>query len=171
MNLKAPCNQRMNLVPKHQPLFREKEQHCLKSNMCFPSKHYSKLKLGCFLSTEKWRNVNWLIQLWLKTEGQTWTPAYMWPPILQVITVTSRKPLSVSHPRSSLPVLYYPGPMFMASISLMSGRKYAATLKIIFRWNPHSGFLGMRWDAAFVLNDGLQIQKVLVHKRQLAEMQ
>ena len=46
MNLKAPCNQRMKLVPKHQPLFPEKEQQCLKSNMCFPSKHYySKLNL------------------------------------------------------------------------------------------------------------------------------
>lgn len=130
----------MKLVPKHQPLFREKEQHCLKSNMCFPSKHYSKLKLGCFFSAEKLWNVNLLIQPWLKTEGQTWKPAYMWPPILWAIMVSSRKPLSMSHPRSSLPVLYYLGPMVIVNISLTSGQKYVATLKIIFRWNPHSGF-------------------------------
>ena len=100
---------------------------------------------GCFFSAEKLRNVNWLIQLWLKTEGQTWKPAYMWPPILWAIMVTSRKPLSMSRPRSCLPVLSYLGPMFMASISFMSGQKYVATLKIIFRWNPHSGFPWHVW--------------------------
>lgn len=102
----------------------------------FPIKALQQIKPWMFLLYWKVKKYELADSAWIKDRRTDVETSCMWPPI----AVTSGKPLSMSLPTSSLLVLYHLGPMFTASISLMSGQKYMATLKIILRWNPHSGF-------------------------------